>query len=473
MMTSRLALFLEGSLGRWLAGIALLALAAGCDRGGGAKESKQGPAEPPPSVIVAEVAQRTVHTTGDFVARTEAVPTVEVRARVAGVLEQVGFKEGSEVKQGQILFIIQQDEYKAALQSARAQLAKAQADLARAKDVAVVDRAKARVDEAKAELGKAQADVARYRPLAQQQAIPQQDLDTAVSKEKVAVAGVEGAEAALKDTVINQRTAIQLAEAAVEAGKAAVIQADLNLKYTTIESPISGIISKLSVDQGNLVGKADATTLATVSAVDPMFVDFTVAEVDYLRLVKRVPALGRGEIKSDGPPLELLLADGTVFPHKGQAVFVDRAVDQKTGTIQVRARFPNPERVLRSGQFGRVRAITDEVPDAILVPQVAVQELQGAKTVLVVGDGGKVALRTLTIREPFEKFSIVSDGVKPGDRVIVEGIQKARPGMQVKAELKPLSDGKPEPGPAPSPAPVAAPKAAPAPAAAPSAKPVP
>ena len=149
----------------------------------------------------------------------------------------------------------------------------------------------------------------------------------------------------------------------------------------------------------------------------------------------------------DRPPtLELVLSDGTVFPHKGRPVFVDRAIDQKTGTIQVRAEFPNPERVLRSGQFGRVRAITEEVPDAILVPQVAVQELQGAKTVLVVGEGDKVALRTVTLREPYQQFYIVTAGLKPGERVIVEGIQKARPGMQVKAELKALTDGKPEPG---------------------------
>src|SRR5262245_35201350 len=318
-----------------LAALAVLVLASGCGRGGGAKE--QGSAEPVPTVVVAEVPQRTVQLAGEFVSRTEAVPTVEIRARVPGVLEQVKFREGSEVKEGQLLFLIQQDEYKAALQSAKAQLAKAQADLTRAKDVAVVERAKARLDEAKAELGKNQADVARYRPLAQQQAIPQQDLDTAVSREKVAAAAVEGAEAALKDTVINQRTAIQLAEAAVESAKASVIQADLNLKYTVIESPITGIISKLAVDKGNLVGKGDATTLATVSAVDPMFVDFSVAEADYLRLVKRFPGLGRGELGTDRPAaFELVLSDGTTFNQKGRPVFVDRAIDQKTGTIQVR-----------------------------------------------------------------------------------------------------------------------------------------
>jgi len=344
---------------------------------------------------------------------------------------------GSQVHRGQVLFVIQQDEYKAALQSARAQLAKAQADLTRAHDVSVVDRARSRLDQAKADLEKARQDVARYRPLAEAKAIPQQDLDTSLSKEKVEVAAVEGAEATLKDTVLSQRTAIQLAEAAVEAAKATVTQADLNLKYTVIDAPVDGIISKLAVDTGNLVGKGEPTLLATVSAVDPMFVDFAIPESDYLRLVKRIPGLGRGEVQPDrAPSWELILADGTLFPHKGRPVFIDRAIDQKTGTIQVRAQFANPDKALRPGQFGRVRAVTEEVRDAVLVPQTAVQDLQGVKTVLVVGDGDKVAQRTVTLREPYQQFYIVSAGLKPGERVIVEGLQKARPGMQVKAEAK-------------------------------------
>src|SRR5206468_1533743 len=241
-------------------------------------------------------------------------------------------------------------------------------------------------------------DVARYRPLVKEQAIPQQDLDTALSREEAARAGVQAAEAALKDSILGQRTAIQLAEAAVESGKAAVTQADLNLKYTVVESPVSGIVSKLAVDVGNLVGKGDPTLLATVSSIHPIFADFSITEADYLRLVKRVPGLGRGEVPRDrAPMLDLILADGTVFPQKGRPIFVDRAIDLKTGTIQVRAEFPNPQWVLRPGQFGRVRAVTEEVPDAILVPQVAVQDLQGAKTVLVVGEGDKVALRTVTV----------------------------------------------------------------------------
>src|SRR5262245_55398935 len=169
-----------------LAALAVLVLASGCGRGGGAKE--QASAEPVPTVVVTEIPQRTVQLAAEFVSRTEAVPTVEIRARVPGVLEQIKFREGSEVKEGQLLFLIQQDEYKAAVQSAKAQLAKAQADLTRSRDTSVVDRARAQRDQAKADLGKARQDVARYRPLAEAQAIPQQDLDTAVSREQVAAA---------------------------------------------------------------------------------------------------------------------------------------------------------------------------------------------------------------------------------------------------------------------------------------------
>jgi RND family efflux transporter MFP subunit len=457
-MKSRLARRLRRPLDHCLVGAALLVAFTACERGD-AKASKQAEA-PIPTVMVVEVPQRTVQVAADFVARTEAVPTVEIRARISGVLEHVRFREGSEVKKGQVLFVIQQAEYSAALQSARAQLAKAEADLLRAKDTSVVERQRAQLDQAKADLGKNQADVARYRPLVKEQAIPQQDLDTALSREEAARAGVQAAEAALKDSVLSQRTAIQLAEAAVESGKASVTQADLNLQYTTIESPISGIVSKLSVDVGNLVGKGDPTLLATVSSINPIFADFSLTEADYLRLVKRIPTLGRGEVaRNQRPTLDLVLADGSVFPQKGIPIFVDRAIDQKTGTIQVRAEFPNPQWVLRPGQFGRVRAVTEEVPNAILVPQVAVQELQGAKTVLVVGEGDKVVQRTVTLREPYQDFYIVTAGLKPGERVIVEGLQKARPGMQVKPELKAAGDGKPAPAQSP-----AAPPPAPAPA---------
>jgi membrane fusion protein (multidrug efflux system) len=387
--------------------------------------------------VVAAVEQRTVPIVRDFTARTEAVPTVEVRARVAGVLEQVLFKEGSEAKQGQVLFVIQKQEYQAALESARAQLAKAQADLIRARDTSVVDRARAQVDQRQADLGKARQDVARYRPLAEAKAIPQQDLDTSVAAEKVAVAGVDAAEAALRDSQLLQRTQIQLAQAAIETAKASITQAELNLGYTTIRAPITGIIGKLAVDTGNLVGKADPTLLATMSAVDPIYVDFNVAEVDYLHIASRIRLDPQGRVQAGAQPLDLFLADDKLFPHKGRVVFVDRAVDSKTGTIAVRAAFPNPAKTVRPGQFARVRTVVEEHPNAILVPQLAVQEQQGARSVLVIEPGDKVALRGVTVGERIGNFFIATAGVKPGEQVIVEGIQKVRPGMQVKPVSKP------------------------------------
>jgi len=411
----------------WVFVLVLLGVAAGCQR---APSAKAAPASP--DVVVAEVEQRTVPIIRDFTARTEAVPTVEIRARVAGVLEQVLFKEGTEAKQGQLLFIIQKGEYNAALESARAQLAKAHADLTRARDTSVVDRARAVVDQRQADLGKATQDVARYRPLAEAKAIPQQDLDTSVAQEKVAAAGVEAAQAGLRDAQLAQRTQVQLGEAAVESAKASIVQADLNLSYTTIHAPITGIIGKLAVDVGNLVGKADPTLLTTISAVDPIYVDFNVAEVDYLRLASRVRLDPQGRTETAPATLELFLADDTVFGHKGRMVFVDRAVDAKTGTIGVRAGFPNPQRVLRPGQFGRVRGVVEERRDAILVPQLAVQEQQGVRTVLVVEEGDTVALRSVTLGERVGDFYIATAGVKPGERVIIEGMQRVRPGIQVK-----------------------------------------
>ena len=422
-------------LGALLINVVLVGAGAGCDRGSKAKAAA--PAPPPPTeVLVAMVEQRPVSIVREFTARTEAVPTVEVRARISGVLEQVLFQEGTEVKQGQTLFVVQQEEYKAALETARAQLAKAQADLTRARDISVIDRARAQLAQRQADLEKARADVARYRPLVEVRAIPQQDLDASVSAEKVAAASVDAAAAALKDAELAQRTQIQLSEAAVEAGKAAVIQADLNLSYTTIRSPITGIVGKVMVDRGNLVGKGEPTVLASVSAVDPIYVDFSVAEADYLKLASRVRLDPEGRPQGQRTPLDLFLTDDRALPQKGHVVFVDRAVDARTGTIGVRAAFPNPDRVIRPGQFARVRGVVEERPNAVLVPQLAVQEQQGSKVVLVVEPGDKVAFRPVSLDERFGDFYLVKSGVKPGERVIVDGVQKVRPGAQVKAVTK-------------------------------------
>jgi multidrug resistance efflux pump len=348
MLIRQRACRLEATWARCVVGVALAGALGGCHQGDVAAKNKKetaAAAVPPPTVIVASVPQQNVEVASEFVGRTEAVPTVEIRARIPGVLQEVRFREGSEVQRGQTLFVIQQDEYRAALQAAQAQLAKAQSDLTRAHDLSVVDRARANLEQAKADLGRTRQDVARYRPLVAENAIPRQDLDTAVSKEQVSLAAVEGAEAALKDTVLNQRTAIQLAEAAVESAKAGVTQAELNLKYTVIESPITGIVSKLSVDTGNLVGKGEPTLLATVSQIHPIFADFAITEVDYLRLVQRIPGLGRGEVPRSRPAsLELILSDGSLFPHKGRPIFIDRAIVPQPGqrpapgTVRARAR---------------------------------------------------------------------------------------------------------------------------------------
>jgi membrane fusion protein, multidrug efflux system len=431
-----MAVILTGPLAIGLAGLALaLVTTVGCNRDQSAKAAAP---PPPPEVGVAPVEQRAVAIERDFIARTEAVPTVEVRARVAGILEEVLFQEGNDVKKGQPLFLIQQAEYKAAVETARATLAKAQADLTRAKDASVVERVKAQLAQRQADLDKARQDVNRYKPLAEARAIPQQDLDTSVAAEKVAVAAVDAAAAALKDAELAQRTQVQLSEAAVESANASIIQADLNLSYTTIGAPIDGIIGKLNVDRGNLVGKGEPTLLATVSKVNPIYVDFSVAEADYIRFARQISR----DIRQDRPvapreQLQLFLSDDKPLPQKGRVAFVDRAVDNKTGTIGVRAEFPNPDQLIRPGQFARVRGVIERRPDAILVPQLAVQEQQGAKTVLVVEAGDKVGLRPIKVDERVGDFYIVTEGLKAGERVIVDGVQRVRPGVQVKPVTKP------------------------------------
>jgi RND family efflux transporter MFP subunit len=418
-------------------GFGLFVAVLGCNRAQGAKSAAAPP--PVPVVGVAEVIERTVPIVREYIGRTDAVPTVELRARVPGVLEQVAPEEGRAVTRGQTLFVIQREEYAAALEAARAQLAKAQADLTRARDVSVVDRARAQLEQRKADMEKSRQDVNRYRPLAEARAIPQQDLDTAVAQDKVAAAGVDAAAANLKDTELAQRTQVQLAEAALQSARANLVQADLNLGYTTIRSPIDGIIGKVLVDRGNLVGKSEPTLLATVSAVDPIYVDFPVAEADFLRYAPRI-RLDHGSTAPDRRPwFDLVLADGNTFPHKGRASFVDRAVDIKTGTIMVRAAFANPDRILRPGLFARVRGVIDERAGAVLVPQRAVQEQQGSRAVLVVDAAGKVAFKPVKLDESVDGFYIVTAGLVPGERVIVDGVQKVRPGMQVKPELRPAA----------------------------------
>jgi membrane fusion protein (multidrug efflux system) len=253
-----------------------------------------------------------------------------------------------------------------------------------------------------ARLGKAETDERRLKPLAERRAVPQQDYDNAAAN-------------------------LDTARAGVSAARADVVGSELDLSYCTIRSPITGLIGKRLVSPGNLVGKGEATLLDTVSSVDPIRVNVTISEAELLNFMAP-------EKKARPAPtatLDLILADGSVFPHKGKVVIVDRAVDLKTGTLTVIAEFPNPDGMLRPGQFGRVRATIGVVENAILVPKRAVQEIQGAKSVLVVGADDMVALRTIRPGETVGELLVVRDGVKPGERVIVEGVQKARPGTKV------------------------------------------
>jgi membrane fusion protein (multidrug efflux system) len=361
-----------------LGAVCVAASLAACDRGKeGDKAKKAAAAPPPPAVVVAEVVQKTLPIHAEYVAQTDARETVEIRARVQAYLEAQHFTEGTVVKKDQLLFTLDKREYEAKLYQAKAEL-----------------------EVAMARLGKAETDERRLKPLAERRAVPQQDYDNAAAN-------------------------LLAAQASVSAAKSKVVEAELNLSYCTIRSPIAGLIGKRLVAPGNLVGKGEATLLDTVSSIDPIRVNTTISEAEYLRFFANRKERGAAQ------PLELLLADGSVFPQKGKVVIVDRAVDQKTGTLNFAAEFPNPEGQLRPGQFGRVRAVVEMAKDAIVVPKRAVQEIQGMKTVLVVGADDMVALRTIQPGETVGDLLIVRDGVKPGERVIVEGVQKARPGAKV------------------------------------------
>ena len=268
-------------------GVVCLAVSlTGCERGKEGEKAKQAAtAPPPPAVVVAEVVQKTVPIYSEFVARTDAKETVEIRARVQAFLEAQHFTEGTVVKKDQLLFTLDKREYEAQLLQAKAQLAKAQADLAFAKDNALVESAKANLDVALARLGKAETDERRLKPLAERRAVPQQDYDNAAANLDGARADVQSRRAAVNTAQVNQKSSIEQAEAAIEAANAAIAQAELNLSYCTIKSPIEGLIGKREVAPGNLVGKSEATLLATVSSIDPIRVDLSISEAEYLNLM--------------------------------------------------------------------------------------------------------------------------------------------------------------------------------------------
>lgn len=366
-----------------------------------------GAAAPPPAVVVAPVIQKTISIYREYVGRTVANYTVDVRPQATGILETAPFAEGEAVKKGQILFTIDPTEYKAALQSSQAQLAKSEAD----------------VTQAKANLGKNQQDVARYAPLVKQQAIPQEQYDDAVAAEKTAEAQV------------------QQAQAEVKGSQAAINQAQINLGYTIIRSPLDGIAGKRQVDPGNLVSPGMTTPLVTVSSVTPMRVDFNISETDYLRYITQNKNQAARKREAQKISFGLLLPDGSAYPHPGRFYMAGSAVNAQTGTLLIEAEFPNPQGFLKPGQFCRVRFSAEQAPNAILVPQQAIVELQGAQVAMVVDAEHKVELHTITTTGTYENDSIVSQGLQAGQQVIVEGQQKVRPGMIVKPEIEASQPG--------------------------------
>jgi membrane fusion protein (multidrug efflux system) len=410
---------------------------SGC---GGSKSEKTGSADRTASegataVVVSRVVQKTVPIYSELTARTDANDSVEIRARVKAFLQNQSYEEGKMVQKGQTLFTLDPREYQAQEMQAKAQLAKAEADLAQARERSLVDTADANLQIAQAQLNKTNQDVARLKPLAEQKAVPQQDYDNALAAQQGAKADVEGRRAALSTSKVNQTAAIQQAQAAVAAATAAIHQTELNLEFCKITSPITGIAGTRLVAPGNLVGQGEATLLTTVSNINPMRVYVSISEREYLA-IQRMRAEGK---RKGAGELELILADGTIFPHKGHVIIADRAVDLKTGTLSIVTEFPNPNALLRPGQFGRVRLASTVAENALLTPQKAVTQMQSANVVYVVGDDNKVALRTVTLGDRVGNDYIVTDGVKAGERIIVEGLQKTRPGAIVNPTEKPAS----------------------------------
>ncbi len=393
-------------------------------------------AAPAKSVVVTPVVQKNVPIFTELTARVDATDSVDIRARVKSFLLSQSYEEGTMVKAGQVLFTLDKREYEAQLMQAKAQLAKAQADLTQAQDRTVVAVAEANLNIALAQLNKTDQDVNRLKPLAALRAVPQQDYDNALAAQQGAKADVEGKQAALNTSKVNQTATIQQAQAAVEAANATIRQDQLNVEYCTITTPIDGIAGTRLVAPGNLVGQGDATLLTTVSNVNPVRVYVSISESDYL-MYQRMK--DQGKLKNGGGELELILADGSIFPEKGRIIIADRAVDLKTGTFGLVAEFPNPQAFLRPGQFARVRLAATVAENALLVPQKAVTEMQSSKVVYVVGSDNKVALRSVILGQRVGQDYIVTEGVKSGERIVVEGIQKVRPGDTVNPTDRPLT----------------------------------
>jgi len=331
-----------------------------------------------------------------------------------------------------LLYQIDARTYRAEVQRAAAEVARSEAQLNFAREGVEVIRAESELAQAEASRIKAEQDVARVRPLVREKALPEQDLDAATANQRVAQNNYKAHEANVHQLRLTQKTSIQQAEAALQAAKASLRLAELNLAFTEIRAPASGRIGETRIQVGGLVSANSPEPLTLISPLDPIYVEFTVTERDYLDYSKAQFAIGQTARSALATvPLELLLADGSVYPHAGHFKFADRAVNVQTGTLKLIADFPNPNRMLLPGQFSRVRLRRGTKEGVFVVPQRAVQELQGLRQLLLLDNANRVFQRTVTATERIGSMWVIEKGLNPGDRVIVDGLQKATPGSQV------------------------------------------
>jgi len=381
-----------------------------------ARTTAQAGGPPPPEVVTAAVEQRDLPIQREWVGTLNGLVNAAINAEVTGYLLRQDYSEGSFVHKGQLLFEIDPRPFQAAVDQAEGQLAQSRAQLTQAQ--AGLVQAQAQLATAEANQRKSQLDEEKYMPLVKDQAVTQQDLDNAVETNKANKASV----AAAKAQVETSKAQIEAARAGVQAAEAALETAKVNLGFTRLTSLIDGIAGAATVQVGNLVTPSSAA-VTSVSTLEPIKAVFTVSEQEYLTLA-RADALHHLQLK-------LVLADGTTHPHDGRFSFADRQVDQNTGAIQMTAVFPNPGNILRPGQYAMVRAVTGENKGALLVPQPAVSELQGGYEVMVLRPDNHVATRPVQVGERVGTMWVISNGLKPGERVVVEGQQKLRSGMQV------------------------------------------
>jgi membrane fusion protein (multidrug efflux system) len=381
-----------------------------------------------------EVQPRDVPIFSDFASQTYARNMVDVRSRVEGYVDRWLFQPGAEVAAGQVLYVLDLRPFEAAVQQARGNLQQSEADLDFAQKQVSLLQAQASLATSEANLIKAQQDDDRLKPLVQADAASQQDLDAAVAALRAAEETVKANKANVDQTALSTRTQIASTAGKVESNKGALHTAELNLEYGTIRAPIGGRIGDTLVPVGGLVSPTAAQPLTTIVPLDPIWVRFKVTESEYLAWAKR------GQ-KSPAGELTLILADGSEFPSKGRITDTLNQVDPKTGTLELQASFANPRHTLLPGQFGRIRVQVDERRNAIVIPQKAVQQIQSMQTVYTVGPDNKALMRAVTTGNRVGELWVIEQGLQPGDRIIVEGQLKVRPGAAV--QPTPYHEAKP------------------------------